>query len=62
MKVWHASATVAPKKFQKMMPSAKCGKNLDNSVLNSVAYNGPIPPIMAPMLSVSHSGPSMERR
>ena len=50
------------KKLQKMMPSARCGKNFDSSVPNSELYSGPMPPIMAPMLSVSHSGPSIERR
>ncbi|BEP91193.1 hypothetical protein D9M69_564970 [compost metagenome] len=61
-KALHASVTVLEKKLQKMMPSARCGKNLSSGVPNRELYSGPMPPIMAPMLSVSHRGPSIERR
>ncbi|MCY1242886.1 hypothetical protein D9M72_558780 [compost metagenome] len=61
-KALQASVTIAEKKPQKITPSARCGKNLSSWVPKSEAYSGPMPPIMMPMLSVSHSGPSMERR
>ena len=50
------------KKPQKMMPSARNGKNFDSSVPKSELYSGPMPPIIKPMLSVSQKGPSIERR
>ena len=62
MKAKHASVVSAARNCQTTRLTARYGKYSLTSWFNNRQYSGPIPAIMAPVLSVNQNGPSVERR